>query len=135
MPSGVDVGTLAPARQRGGNALRYALLNESPTENLLRLVTKERQCETVCDEWCVLSDYLTNGQTTESERILTERRWEHQRQLQQALTQLPSRQREAVLLECYEGLSNEAIADYPSIGTRMRLNVLVRAKQSTRSWN
>lgn len=94
--------------------------------NLLRLLRKERQREAVCDEWYVLSECLTDGQTTESEQILTERRRECQHQLQQALKQLPSRQREAVMLKFYEGLSNEAIAEMMAVERQTVANFLYR---------
>lgn len=101
--------------------------------NLLRLLKKERQRETVCDEWLVLGNYLTDGQTTESERILAERRREHQHRLQQALKQLPSRQREAVLLKFYEGLSNEAIAETMAVERQTVANFLHRALGSLKA--
>ena len=95
--------------------------------NLLRLLRKERQRETVCDEWLTLGNHLTDGQTTESERIMAEQRWEHQHRLQQALKQLPTRQREAVLLKFYEGLSNEAIAETMAVERQTVANFLYRA--------
>ena len=101
--------------------------------NLLRLLRKERQRETVCDEWLTLGNYLTDGQTTESERILAERRWEHQHRLQQALKQLPNRQREAILLKFYEGLSNEAIAETMAVERQTVANFLYRAMGSLKA--
>lgn len=53
-----------------------------------------------------------------------------QRRLQQAITQLPERQRSALILCHYQGLSNQAVADIMELSVDALESLLARARRS-----